>query len=246
VKTSREVEIDHPKSVCFPPVAIERRSGSRGSFGAELSPQDLVRALCHDVGNLLAAVRLSAHLLSTEIAEKDRLSVSRDIEDLAGLAGSLLAHVRPLLAGATLAPVRVSPAEVLMALSRALKDRRAGGVTLTIARGRNLPDVRIDPDALYRLLQTLVHGSLEAAAPDGRVRVSAKHQGRRVILSVVDDGRQVDLHEIRSGATPRRRELAIRVADAILRLMGGRATAGLQRRGTRIDLFLPVTTRKKP
>ena len=227
-------------------VAIERLSRSRGSLGEKLPPQDLVRALCHDVGNLLAAVRLSAHLLSNDIAEADRLSVSRDIEELAALAGALLAQVRPLLAGATLSRVRVSPAEVLTALTRALEDRRRGGATLSIARGRNLPDVRVDPDALYHLLLTLVHGSLEAAAPKGRVRVSAKHQGRRVILSVIDDGRQVDLDEIRSGSTPRGRELAIRVADTVLRLMGGRAAAELRRRGTRIDLFLPATTLKKP
>jgi signal transduction histidine kinase len=226
-------------------VVVETRGGSRDGSRAELALQDLVRALCHDVGNLLAAVRLSAHLLANDIAETDRLSVSRDVEELAALAGALLAQVRPLLAGATLARVRVSPAEVLTALNRALNDRRIGGATLSIARGRNLPDVRVDPDALYHLLLTLVHGSLEAAAPDGRVRVSAKHQGRRVILSVSDDGRQVDLDELRRGSTPRGRELAIRVADAVLRLMGGRAAAELQRRGTRIDLFLPAAALKK-
>jgi signal transduction histidine kinase len=197
------------------------------------------------VGNLLAAVRLSANLLSSEIAERERYSISRDIEDLAALAGALLAHVRPLLSGATLTRVQVAPAELLMALDRVLAERRPGGATLSIARGRKLPDIRVDPDALYHLLLTLVNGSLEAAAPDGRVRVSAKHQGRRVILSVTDDGRQVDLDEIRRGSMLRGRELAIRVADAVLRLMGGRATAALQRRGTRIDLFLPATTLKK-
>lgn len=226
-------------------VAIETHSRSPAGSGKKLPYQDLVRALCHDVGNLLAAVRLSAHLLSTDNAETDRISTSRDIEELAALAGALLAHVRPLLAGARIVRVPVSPAEVLMALTRALKDRNTGGAALSIARGRNLPDVRVDPDALYHLLLTLVHGSL-AATPDGRVRVSAKHLGRRVILSVSDDGRQVDPDEIRCGSTPRGRELAIRVADAVLRLMGGRASAELQRRGTRIDLFLPAMTLKKP
>jgi hypothetical protein len=55
----------------------------------------------------------------------------------------------------------------------------------------------------------------------------------------------VDLDELRRGSMPRGRELAIRVADAVLRLMGGRASAKLQRRGTRIDLFLPAMTLKK-
>ena len=221
------------------------RSRSQAGYGEALSPEDLTRALCHDVGNLLAAVRLSAHLLSTEIAETDRVSISRDIEDLAARAGALLAHVRPLLGGGALARIPVSPAEVLRALARALKDRKMGDVALSIAHGRSLPDIRVDPDALYHLLLTLVRGSLEAAAPDGRVRVSAKHVGRRVILSVADDGRQVDLDEIRGGPTPRGRELAIRVADALLRRMGGRAAAELQSGGTRIDLFLPAMTIKK-
>jgi nitrogen-specific signal transduction histidine kinase len=226
-------------------VVTVSRSRSQAGYGEALSPEDLTRALCHDVGNLLAAVRLSAHLLSNDIAETDRVSISRDIEDLAARAGALLAHVRPLLGGDTLARIPVSPAEVLRALARALKDRRMGDVALSIAHGRDLPDIRVDPDALYHLLLTLVRGSLEAAAPDGRVRVSAKHVGRRVILSVADDGRQVDLDEIRGGPTPRGRELAIRVADALLRRMGGRAAAELQSSGTRIDLFLPAMTTKK-
>jgi C4-dicarboxylate-specific signal transduction histidine kinase len=226
-------------------VSTEGRSRSRAGAGEAYSREDLVRALCHDVGNLLTAVRLGAHLHSAEIDETERLSLPEEIEDLVARAGALLAHVRPLLAGPEVAAVPVSPAEVLMALSRALKDRKGGGAALSIARGRSLPDVRVDPDALYHLLLTLVLGSLEAADPDGQVRVSAKHQGRRVILSVIDNGRQVDLEEIRWGTPPRGRELAIRVADAVLRSMGGRAAAELQRRGTRIDLFLPATTIKK-
>ena len=224
-------------------MAIQTHRRSRAGSGEELLHRDLVRALCHDVGNLLAAVRLSAHLLPTDEAE--RIATCRDIEDLAALSGALLALVRPLLAGATVARVQVSPAEVLTALERALEDRKIGRAVLSIAPGRKLPDVRIDPDALFHLLLTLVHGALEAVVPDGRVRVSAKHQGRRVILSVSDNGRQVDLGEIRRGSTPSGRELAIRVADAVLRLMGGRASAELQRRGTRVDLFLPAMALKR-
>jgi len=218
-----------------------RRTGS----GEELSPEDLVRALCHDVGNLLAAVRLSAHLLATEISEAERSSLTRDLEDLAAVAGALLAHIRPLLSGATLARVQVSTAEVLLALTRAREQRKPGRAVLSIARGRGLPDVRVDPEALHHLLLTLLHGSLEAAGPGGRVRVSAKQEGRRVILSVIDDGSPLDLDQARSGLMPGGRELAIRVAEAVLRLMGGRATAEPRRRGTRIDLFLPATSPRK-
>ena len=223
----------------------ESLSRSRPASGGRSDNEDLVRAICHDVGNLLAAIRLSAHLLSTDIPEADRVSISRDIEDLVGQAGALISHVRPLLGKTSVARVPVPLGEVLVAVSSALKDRKGGGPALSIGNGRNLPDVRVDPDALYHVLVTLVRGSLEAAAPDGQVRVSAKHRGRRVILSVVDDGRQLDLPEIRRGPTPRGRELAVRVADRVLRLMGGRAAAALRRRGSRIDLFLPAMSLKK-
>jgi signal transduction histidine kinase len=190
-------------------------------------------------------VRLSAHLLASDIAEADRLSLSRDIEDLSAQAGALLAQARPLLAGSTLTRLPVSPAEVLTALGRALAERRTGEAKLSIAKGLNLPDVRVDSDALYHTLLLLVRGSLDAAAPGGRVRVSGKHQGRRVILSVSDDGRPLDLEQVRRGPAPRGRELTVCIADAVLRLMGGRAAAEPKKRGSRIDLFLPALAVKK-
>lgn len=222
------------------------KTRGRTGSGEEISPEDLVRALCHDVGNLLAAVRLSAHLLSTEISEAERSSLTRDVEDLAAVAGALLAQIRPLLSGATLARVRVSPAEVLLALTRALEERKPGGAALSIARGRGLPDVSVDPEALHHLLLTLVRGALEAAGPGGRVRVSAKREGRRVVVSVTDDGTPLDLDQPRCGRMPGGRELAFRVAEAVLRRMGGRATAELRRRGTCIALFLPARSPGKP
>jgi nitrogen-specific signal transduction histidine kinase len=226
-------------------VKSESPKRSRTAPSGVSNPDELIRALCHDVGNLLAAVRLSAHLLSIEIPEEDRRSISQDIEDLVAQAGALIAHVRPLQSGANVSRVPVSLREVLTALSGALKDRRKGSVTLSIANSRNLPDVRVDPDALFHLLLTLVRGALEAAAPDGKVRITAKLQGRRVILSVIGGGRPLDLDEIRRGSAPRGRELAVRVADAVLRPMGGRAAAELRRRGSRVDLYLPAIARTK-
>lgn len=214
------------------------RAASRGEEESLL--EALVRALCHDVGNLLAAVRLSSHVLRTDIGETERVSLSRDIDALAARAGALLAHVRPLLAGAKLSRSQVSPAEILAAVSRAFEDKEREGPSLSITRGRNLSDVRVDPDALYHVLLTLVLGALEAASPAGRVRVVAREEGRRVVLSVVDDGRAMDLAEAWKGSTPRGRELAVRIADVVMRRMGGRVRAESRKRGTRIDLWLAV------
>jgi len=68
-------------------------------------------AVAHEVGNLLAAMRLSAYLLpASEVRERAR--GARQIEQLAAQAGELLSQVRPLLA-AMPSETAVAPAEVL-------------------------------------------------------------------------------------------------------------------------------------
>lgn len=48
---------------------------------------ELVRPLCHEVGNLLAAIRLSGHVLGTDLAPGDRTGTAHDVENLAAQAG---------------------------------------------------------------------------------------------------------------------------------------------------------------
>jgi len=191
----------------------------------------LVLAICHEVGNLLAAARLAAHLAGREPVAPDTAPVQ--IEDLAAEAGALLAQIRPLLARRP-ARTRVAPEQLLKALERALADRAHGDVRLEVKIPRSLPDVDVDPDAFYHGLLTLALGALEATRPQGRVRVFAQRADGGVGFVVEDDGPPSDPE----GSPSRGRGLALELVRRVARRCGGRATRRPRRRGTRIEVWL--------
>lgn len=206
------------------------------------APASLLRPLCHEIGNLLAAIRLSGHLLRDGGGEEERLRTAAEVEQLAAQAGGLLAQIRPLFEGVEASRIRVTTESLLGSAARAVEGEVPDGVRLKIGRGRGLPDVRVDSEALHHLLVTLLMGALEAAPAGGRVRLGAASagDGRRVVLTLQDDGPPLDLRA-RRAETDRGRELAVRLAAALLKAGRGRVriVSGV-RRGNRVELWLPT------
>jgi signal transduction histidine kinase len=203
----------------------------------------LLLALAHEVGNLLAAVRLSAHLLPHAAEPRERARGARQIEHLAAQAGELLAQVRPLLATAR-AQTAVAPGEVLEGVGRALADAPGFEKLSVLAPARALPDVRVDPDALLQALLALARGALDAAPEGGPVTLGARRVGRHVAFEVLESGRPIEKAPV--GSLPRGRALAVQLADAALRRDGGRAEA-LSRAGTtRVRVLVAVAGALKP
>jgi signal transduction histidine kinase len=202
----------------------------------------LLLALAHEVGNLLAAVRLSAHLLPHAAEPRERARGARQIEHLAAQAGELLAQVRPLLATAR-AQTAVAPGEVLEGVGRALADAPGFEKLSVLAPARALPDVRVDPDALLQALLALARGALDAAPEGGPVTLGARRVGRHVAFEIVDSGRPIEKAPV--GSLPRGRALAVQLADAALRRDGGRAE--VSRAGTtRVRVLVAVAGASKP
>jgi len=201
-------------------------------------------AVAHEVGNLLAAMRLSAYLLPAADA-RERARGARQIEQLAAQAGELLAQVRPLLSDSR-SGAAVAPAGVLEGVRRALADA-PGSERLDVRPApRGLPDVRVDPDALLHALLTLVRGALEAVVDGGRVLLRAGRSGRRISFEITDTGRPFEPAPPRT--LPRGRALAVRLAGAALRGEGGAAEARPGRRGTRVRVLVApaAAARGKP
>lgn len=199
----------------------------------------LVTAVAHEVGNLLAAVRLSAHLLPHAPEARERARGARQIEQLAAQAGEILAQLRPLLASGRGSPGAIAAAEVLEGVRRALADG-PGSERLDVKPApRGLPDLRADADALLHVLLTLTRGALEAS-PDGRVTLRVRRSGRAVTFEIADSGRPLEATP--RGAVPGGRALAVRLAHAALKRDGGRALASTRRSGTRVC----VTVRAAP
>jgi signal transduction histidine kinase len=197
----------------------------------------LARALGHEVGNLLTAIRLSAHLLGAAHAPADRLELARSQQRLAAQAGALLALLRPVLSGATAVESLALPG-LLTALARSVEPETPPGVTLRLARGRGLPPVRADADALHHALLSLVLAALEAAVPAGSVRLTASLEGRRVVLVLSDTGPPPE--DARGAKPPRGRALLVALTDEALRACGGRVRAASTRSGARVTISLPV------
>lgn len=204
--------------------------------------EDLLGSLVHEVGNLLAGIRLSAHLLRGDLPARERASMAEEAERLSVLAGSLVAASRPLLGELPGQRVRVSPGALLAGAARSIEELLLPGSKLRVARASGLPHLRTDPEAIHHLLILLAAGAASEAAPAPiRLRLLAAAEGRRVVLSVVDDGPRLTRSAHPERPARRGRELWLSVADAIVRLGGGKVRVLLQPRGTRVDLLLPAS-----
>jgi nitrogen-specific signal transduction histidine kinase len=200
--------------------------------------ETLVLAVAHEVANLLAAVRLQAHLLDAEAGPRALAAAGVEIEDLTERAAALLALVRPVLARPAAAR-RVAPAHSLDDIrTRALGWRR--GVALSVQAAPDVPDVRVDADALLNLLLCWVAGALDDARPAGRVRLSAHAEPGRAVFELEDDGEPAEDPGLWTEASLRGRVLSFALGAELARRAGGGAEARRTEGRTRARLWLPV------
>lgn len=212
----------------------------RGSAGSRArSRADWTGPLCHELGNLLAGIRLSAHFLGGRATAADRRKLGRDVELLTAQAGAWVALIRPLRIQRP-SQSRVAPAELLAALERSVVELLDEPDQLRMPKGRGLPDLRIDSDAVHHLLVLLVAGAISES--DGhRIRILLGEERRHVVLTVADGTGQLPARP--EGPSLRGRELARMVGDAVLQSAGGRLVIGAAARGNRVELWLPKATR---
>jgi C4-dicarboxylate-specific signal transduction histidine kinase len=201
--------------------------------------EQIAFALCHEVGNWLAAIRLQAHLLDESLGARELAEASLEIDELCARSGALLAQLRPLLSPPPAAARAVAMAPLLHDVARSLDEQGLRGVALALEAPEDLPEVRAASEVLHPLLFTLAFGALEASRPAGRVRLSAVASEREVSILVED---AVGLDEPLSGwrDQPRRgRVLGCALAGALARKLGGRLDVVDLDPGTRIEVAVP-------
>lgn len=149
---------------------------SESELEASRSP---VFAIIHELGNLMAGVRLQAYLLTDDPKPRALATASLELEDLSVKACALLSLVRPLLspAGEATANARA----VLHGLHVAMEDHVGQGVNVRIVEDRGkvdtpssdptgddaipaeLPELHLDGELIRCLLTPLLHAGAEAA-----------------------------------------------------------------------------------
>lgn len=201
----------------------------------------LALALCHEVGNLLAAARLSAYLVARETERDEVLACAEDIDTATTQAGAVLAHIRPLLVGKAGVGLHVDPAEVLDAAQRSLEQHSARTPRVELRSAPGLPDVRVDPDALHHLLVTLVLAAWDASLERAPVRLAARVDGTTVVFEVEDQGPPYEDEKIDPRVGPRGRALALQVAATLVAGWDGDVRVVPGSTGTRVELRLPAS-----
>jgi signal transduction histidine kinase len=198
----------------------------------------LALAIGHEVGNLLAAIRLTAHLLDESATPRALAVATVEIEDLAERAGSLLVLLRTAL-GTPASGTRADPTGCLAEL-RARADGWARGVRLSVEAPGDLPLVAADAEALQHLLATWLAGALEEARPRGRVRLAAHAEAGSVVFEVEDDGSPAEDPAGWARAALRGRPLGFALGGRLAEAAGGEVQAERAAGSTRLRLRLPA------
>jgi hypothetical protein len=203
-------------------------------------PRELVFALCHEVGNLLAAARLHTHLLAPRAGEPALRDASRSVARAAARGGALLAQVRPLLAPDTVEPLDVAPGDALRLLRQGLDAESSQRIAIDLRSAASLPTVRIAPEILNALLLGAVVLGLDASAERERVRVSAHASAARVAFRVLYAAPPAP------AASPQAplcgRALSVACADALLGAQGGGVVESRVGGCERIDYWVPAAS----
>jgi signal transduction histidine kinase len=182
----------------------------------------LVYAVCHEIGNLVAAVRLQAHLLDEEMAPKELAVTSVEIDDLAARTSAMLALIRPLLSASPAEGAAVSPAQISAGISQALEDHGGRGMVLEVECDPDLPMIVTDPEVMHHLILTLVFGAVEAGEHKGQVTVRTTRSGDDVMFCIEDDADEAEQLLDWKDHMLRGRPLSCAIADFILRSRSGR------------------------
>jgi nitrogen-specific signal transduction histidine kinase len=200
---------------------------------------ELVLALCHEIGNLVGAVRLHAHLIDDQMGTRDLALVSVELDDLSARASALLAHPRPLLSNGPGTLAAVSPAAVLGGIQRLMDEHGGRGAKVSFDVAAGLPDLQVDLEVVHRLLESLLWIALESASSHGSVSLRAEAHPRGVAFVIEDDGEVDEDPALWGEQMLRGRPLLCAVAQNIVGKRGGRLEVSRNDGSTRVVVVLP-------
>lgn len=192
----------------------------------------LVFAMCHEISNLVAAVRLQAHLLDEDLDARGLAVASLEIDDLSARSATLLALVRPVLVAPNEEIPPIGADVIALGFERALAEYGGRGFEIVFDTEPELPDVRAEPEVFHYILLSHAFGAMEAMeATDsgGRIRIEVVAGTKEVVFAVEDHAPADEEHLKWWASSLRGRVLESAVAHYILTKRGARFD--VQRRG---------------
>jgi len=206
----------------------------------EANDTALLFALCHEMGNLVGALRLQTHLLDHEMSPRDLVTARSEIDVLGARISALLALVHPLQAPKLPdAADAIDPDDVVSVVEHGLEPLVLPGVTLDFTRDGGGHRMRVDRNALQAIVSSFAHLAVEQVRPSGCVRVAVEPAGEGVALVVEDDG-PID-HSLESWADEslRGRTLLCALTAHVLSHGEGELHVSTSKSGSRVEIRLP-------
>lgn len=195
--------------------------------------EELVFALCHEVGNWLAAARMHTHLLDPDSNSGEIAQVVATLNELSARIHSLNAQIRPLLSAPADHVPHVDPLDVLDGLQGSLEESCTRRVRFDLKSAVDLPNAAIEPEPLHHVLLTAIYQALEDS--EGDVRVAATRASDALQFSIRYDGKP-EPQPAAPGPALRGRALATCVAAAILGPRGGTVRSPADGAGVEIEV----------
>jgi signal transduction histidine kinase len=174
--------------------------------------------MCHEISNLVAAIRLQAHLLDEDLDARGLAVSSLEIDDLSARSAALLALIRPVLSEVVEEepPAPISAGVIAHGFERALVEHGGRGFDIDFEAEAELPEVVIDSEVLHYILLMLAYGAMEAMESGGKIRVEVASRENEVVFAIEDLADEDREHLQWRGASLRGRALECAVSDHIL------------------------------
>ena len=207
---------------------------------SEAVENDLLNALCHEMGNVVGALRLEAHLIDQEMSPRDLATTRAELDGLAARLTALLSLMRPLTSDGPRRVDQIRLVDLVGSVERAAEALLVPGVDVEFMSPPDDWLIEVDAHVIESRVSSLLYLSVENVRPKGAVRVRTERNGREVGI-FVEDGAPVDEDPAQwSEQAKRGRPLLCAISDDVLRKRGGRVVAERDGDQTRVELWWPL------
>ena len=204
----------------------------------EPGPTELSLALCHEVGNLVGAIRLHTYMIDEEMTPKDLAHVTLEVDGLCARSATLLSHLSPLLS-ANRQGYEIDPIELIVSVRDVVIEQFGRSVQVLTPPEEGALKIQGDREVIHRLLQSLVFATLDLTRSGDSVSLAVESDAEMVSLVVLDESPvREDPSDWRS-QVKRGRPLLLAVAHEILTGLEGRIEVSREESQTRVAFVLP-------
>ncbi|MFN0062503.1 MAG: sensor histidine kinase [Myxococcaceae bacterium] len=151
----------------------------------------LVGSIGHELRNPLGVIETSLFILKDRVEEdeKDEKHLVR-IREQVGIANGIISNLLDMIRDKPIVHAPVALRDVMESARDAVA--RPAGLQLTLEGIAELPAVRGDPVQLRQVFVNLLENAVDAAGPEGVIRIIGTRDARGVTVALEDNGPGVD------------------------------------------------------